>query len=105
MLLGILKSYSQETGIDPLKLDSLKKSIEQSKKNFKAWQDSFNKRQDSLYNAAIKEANAKNNSEDVNTFVADNKEQQKNRNQLVLTILIAILFVTVLIIALRRRRT
>jgi hypothetical protein len=37
--------------VDPAKLDSLSKKIEQQNKVVKAWQDSFTRRQDSIYEA------------------------------------------------------
>ena len=39
--------------VDPSSLDSLKRSIENSRINVQAWQDSFNKKQDSIYQSAI----------------------------------------------------
>jgi len=45
--------------VDPRKLDSLQQSIVQSQRTLTAWQDSFSRRQDSIYRAAINRAQGK----------------------------------------------
>ena len=42
--------------LDPRKLDSLQQSMMQSQRSLTAWQDSFARRQDSIYRASINRA-------------------------------------------------
>jgi hypothetical protein len=53
-----LTCFSQ---INPQKLDSLTHAIDSTQKRVQAWQDSFNKKQDSLYRSGVNKANGESN--------------------------------------------
>lgn len=86
--------------IDQKKADSLARAIDSSAKAHKAWQDSFAKAQDSIYQTAIKE----NNSRKAENFSSVQKEKQAKGKQAILRILIGVVLLIVLVILLLRRR-
>jgi hypothetical protein len=85
--------------IDPAKLDSLKRSIDSSVKLSRAWQDSFSKRQDSIYRLSQVKARQADQS---NNISAEKNKREKNHS---IIFAIAILFLLTIIIVLLRRKS
>ena len=56
LLFFVLLAQMALAQVDPRKLDSLQQSMMQSQRSLTAWQDSFARRQDSIYRAAINRA-------------------------------------------------
>jgi hypothetical protein len=80
-LLAQVVAYCQHEGIDPKKLDSFARSIDSSQKKMRAWQDSFQHRQDSLYEAAQMDRDLEQNTRNLNSFIASQKEREKKERQ------------------------
>jgi len=94
--------YSQ---IDLKKLDSLARSIDSSQKASRSWQDSFNKKQDSIYRAAQIKQDAQTNNRNDARVIAQKEINANQKQQAIIKILIGLLFAILLIVALMRRRS
>ena len=91
--------------VDPGKLDSLARSIENSSKAQQAWQDSFHKQQDSVYRAAMAKAAKEKQSENVQEGSLDEETGQDGSNFSYLFILIGfIVFVAIAILVSKRKQ-
>jgi hypothetical protein len=101
-LLIAFKSYSQ---IDQKKLDSLSRSIDSSAKAYRAWQDSFNKVQDSIYQAAInKDFQSSHNPGQLSP--EQKRKEAKERQKIILRIGVSIaILIIAAIVWLRRKKT
>jgi hypothetical protein len=102
VLLLHLNTYGQ---IDQSKLDSLSRSIDSSSKAYKAWQDSFNKAQDSIYRSSVKQ-DAKQNINNLNYFLEEQKrtEQERRRQATIRLIVSGLIFTTLIIFLIRKRK-
>jgi hypothetical protein len=99
--------FNLHAQINQKKLDSLSSSIDSSVKDYKYWQDSFAKVQDSIYHAAIN-GNSKNNSGQSDKFLEEQTKDAKERKQTLLRIIAAVVFViigTVVILTKRKAKT
>ena len=56
LVVTVLFSQLLHAQVDPRKLDSLQQTMMQSQRSLAAWQDSFTRRQDSIYRSAINRA-------------------------------------------------
>jgi hypothetical protein len=97
---------SGQNSIDESKRDSLARSIERSQKAQRAWQDSFSKRQDSIYlsaqKTAAKPANGKNKlDQDVQKT---NREEGRIKQVYVLAIAGLLFFVLLVALLFRKRK-
>jgi hypothetical protein len=88
-----LTCFSQ---INPQKLDSLSHAIDSTQKRVQAWQDSFNKKQDSLYQSGVPKATRKSNLEQ--------QPQYKKKSLILLGILVAIGTFIVIVLVVREKR-
>lgn len=103
LLLG-LSGFSQEDQVNPEALDSFKRSIESSRQQVKAWQDSFNRSQDSLYNLAINNAGFKQNPASLLNVDVEKYERDENKLQRVyITVSIGVILFILLAVAISKR--
>jgi hypothetical protein len=84
-LLLFLNSYGQ---IDPIKLDSLARSIDSSAKALQLTQDSFVQAQDSIYRSALD-----NTLQRQSKFVEEERRKEKYRQQVTLRIIAVVVFI------------
>jgi len=84
-LLLFLNSYGQ---IDPIKLDSLARSIDSSAKALQLTQDSFVQAQDSIYRSALD-----NTLQRQTKFVEEERRKEKYRQQVTLRIIAVVVFI------------
>jgi len=90
--------------IDQKKRDSLARAIDSSAKAYRTSQDSFTKKQDSIYRSSIK-IDVEQNNRQHEQFIAEQKRREnKQRQQAYIRILIGVLLFTVLIIGFLRKR-
>ncbi len=101
LLLVQLTGFAQ---IDQKKLDSLSKAIESSAKAFQAWQDSFDKVQDSIYQSSVRLGLEQNN-RNLDNFLAEQKRrEEKQRQQAMIRFAVSGVIFAVLIVVLIRKR-
>lgn len=94
--------YSQ---INPKSLDSLSRAIDSSQKKFKIWQDSFNKKQDSIYQSVEVKNSIEKNSRNLKKFIAQQKKEETGKaKQVHVQIAIALLLLIVLAVVFMRKR-
>ena len=95
----------QKEGIDPQKRDSLVRAIEAATRALRAGQDSFRHVQDSLYHAAQSAAAQQQNIRNLTALMKESrKREEKEKRQAYIRLGLGILFFTVLIIGIYRRR-
>ncbi|MGZ8544474.1 MAG: hypothetical protein ACXWV0_04215 [Flavisolibacter sp.] len=99
-----MKAYAQEQGVNPHRLDSLKRSIENNRRNIKAHQDSILKLQDSLMRAT-QNSIEKNNKENLVLKNNETRAGKQKHYKLYLVLGFASLFSIYLIIVLLRRKS
>jgi|GEM_PF-2046569 len=91
--------------IDPQKLDSLQQSIEASTRATKAWQDSFQKTQDSIYRKEVlNRIQEEKNAIGKEILNRKEKESEKDKTSEVAIVLAAAVLAIGLIMVLRKRR-
>ncbi len=96
---------TSQDAVNPSRLDSLSRSIEQSGKALKSWQDSFNKKQDSVYRSAQNNLDAQQNIQNINRLLTENKKRSQERQQRAyIRIGIGVLFLVVLLLTLYKRK-
>lgn len=85
--------------VDQQKLDSLKQSIDAHSKKVQAWQDSFKKKQDSIYQSYI--------DEEKGTIVtpADEKDHARKKKEILIPVVITVMFLLLLFLLVRKRKT
>jgi hypothetical protein len=88
-----LTCFSQ---INPQKLDSLTHSIDSTQKRVQAWQDSFSKKQDSLYQSGVRKATRESS--------LGKEPPYKRKLPIVLGILMALGTFAVLLFVLKKKR-
>lgn len=87
--------------IDPNKLDSLKRSIDANAKALQSWQDSFTKKQDSLYKIQLELAQEQSR----NDAEAIQSEEKAERKKQWILISIGIAMLVVILLLLRRQKS
>ena len=99
-----LCGHSQDQ-INQGKIDSLKHSIENERKAFQQWQDSFNKRQDSIYRSAQNGVDFDQNNRNLLTLMQQIKDrEEKQKQQAYLRIGLGVLIFVVMVVLLARRK-
>ena len=94
--------FSSFAQVDPHKLDSLSRSIDSTAKAYKAWQDSFSKVQDSIYQTSI---TATSDSVKSTKLSAEKKEAERRKEALIrigIGVFLFLLFVVLLLIRKRK---
>mgnify|MGYP003579655140 CR=1 FL=1 len=105
LVLALLFQVNSFSQIDPAKLDSLSRSIDSSAKAYRQWQDSFQKRQDSIYESALRSQDTERNMRNLTNWTLENEERKrKQKQQAYIRIGIGVLFLIVLIVGWARRR-
>ena len=106
VLLTGLVGLAQQDQVDPLKLDSFKRSMESSHRQMELWQDSFNRQQDSIYEAALSNAGVNQNS--TNLLKVLTKDPSRDETRLQRAYLIVgigvVLFVLLAVLISRRKK-
>lgn len=101
--IALLLHFGISAQIHPKKRDSLARAIDFSTNAYKAWQDSFTKKQDSIYRSSIK-TNTEQNNHNPHPFLTEQKRREdKQRQQAYIRISIGVLFFMVLILGLLRK--
>ena len=86
--------------------DSLSAKVKEQVDQFEQWQDSFNKRQDSIHRARVFEFDQKQNQKNLEQFLTDQKEREsKQKKQAIIRIAIGIGLLGLLIFGLLRKRS
>src|SRR4051812_28847366 len=94
-------SFSQDPRIDAEKLDSLKQKINHQNNQLRSEQDSFKKKQDSIYYAQMDKRIAKSMQENLEY---SRQLEQQHRRQMYIRIAVGTLFLILLILGLIRKR-
>lgn len=97
----LLLFFTAQAQVDPHKLDSLKRSIDANAKALQSWQDSFTKKQDSLYKIQLEIAQERNRKSATEAEVAEEKDDRKKQWILVS---IGIAMLAVILLLLRRKK-
>ena len=93
--------------VDPLKLDSFKRAMESSHRQMELWQDSFNRKQDSIYGVAISHAGVNQNSTNLLKVVTKNptsRDETKLQRAYLIVGIGVVLFVLLAVLISRRRK-
>jgi hypothetical protein len=90
-----LSAFSQ---VNPGKLDSLSHAIDSSNKAIEQWQDSFTKRQDSIYRAGVQGSK-------IGKGIHEETNEEKHEQQTIIVIILAVAAVVFAAVWLRKRRT
>lgn len=102
IVLPFCKSSAQ---IDQEKMDSLTRSIENSRQEYRQWQDSFKKTQDSIYRSMVQKQDGERNLQNLKKFAAiQKKNEEKRRQQMYMRIGFGILMLGILVFGLARRK-
>lgn len=101
----LLVQLTGSAQIDQKKLDSLSRAIDSSAKAVQAWQDSFDKVQDSIYRSSLR-LDLEQNNNNLNNFLAEQKSrEERQRQQAMIRFAVSgVIFVILIVVLLRRRK-